>query len=205
MLETSVVKQQLFWYAISITIYAWFMFWIAYDIFVWHKPLLEGNITNYIGAAASIAFIWAEAKFLKTKQSKKIPDPTGEPKPRKTREKYVQQPKIQQNQTHPTATSPSQESTNKTSCVHHIEYIKNQQNQTQMPNECLTCTNLIQCLNNEKQKTTKTNRKTTSTENSTNTSKTKRKKRNKKNSTNQQPKPRPKTRKQKGPLLISGS
>ena len=61
----SMVKYKLFWYTASVAAYSWFMFWIAYDFFVWHKPLIQGNVINFIGAAASIAFIWIEAKFFK--------------------------------------------------------------------------------------------------------------------------------------------
>jgi hypothetical protein len=154
MLDTSVVKQQLFWYSASIAVYAWFMFWIAYDIFVWHKPLLQGSITNYIGASASIAFIWVEAKLLKSKRAKKKLDPPEEPKPQKPKEpqeKQTKQPKTHQNHTQPaTPTPPKQPYTSKNTCIHHTEYAKNPQNPNQMPDECLTCTNLIQCLANKK-------------------------------------------------------
>jgi hypothetical protein len=151
MLDTSVVKQQLFWYSASIAVYAWFMFWIAYDIFVWHKPLFQGNITNYIGAAASIAFIWVEARLLKSKRLKKKLAPPEEPKPQKPQEKQTEQPKTHQNQTQPATTlPPKQTHTNKNTCIHRKVYLQNHQNPTQMPDECLTCTKLIQCITNKK-------------------------------------------------------
>jgi hypothetical protein len=187
MLDTSVVKQQLFWYAISIAIYGWFMFWIACDIFVWHKPLLQGNIINYIGASASIAFIWVEARLLKSKRAKKKLNPPEQPKPQKPQEKQTEPPKPQYNVTQPASPSPpppKQTHTNKTklihtqhtehlknhqnpnppttltqkpqphinndTCIHDTGFLKNHQDTTQIPDECLTCTKLIECLANKK-------------------------------------------------------
>ena len=151
MLDTSVVKQQLFWYSISIAVYAWCMFWIAYDFFVWHKPILQGNIANYIGASASIAFIWAEAKLFKNKQPKKKPDPPKQPKPEKTQETQPQQQKPQQTLTQPEKpTKPKRNHTNHAACVHLTGNLTDHQNPNQMPDECLTCTNLIQCLTKNK-------------------------------------------------------
>jgi hypothetical protein len=52
-------------YSSFIAAYIWFMYWIAQDFFVWHKPFSEVNPVNYIGSIAAIAFIWAGTKILK--------------------------------------------------------------------------------------------------------------------------------------------
>ena len=197
----SLSKYQLFWYSASITVYAWFVFWIAYDFFVWQKPLLEGNIANYIGATASIALIWAEAKLLKSKQSKpkldapKPPQQPQQPKPRKPHAKQTEQPKPQQNPTQTATSLPTQETrTNFATCVHYTGYLKDRQISTQMLDVCLTCTNLLQCLNNRKQTTT-----TATTKNSTNTSKTKHTKQTTKKPPTQNQKPHKKPKNKKPP------
>jgi uncharacterized protein Usg len=63
--KASVLKYQALWYSSFIAVYIWFSYWVAYDFFVLQKPITEINAVNYVGAIASIAFIWAGTKILK--------------------------------------------------------------------------------------------------------------------------------------------
>ena len=45
------------WYVPFIWSFAWFSYWIIFDIVVWNKPLAQVNSLNYIGAATSAIFI----------------------------------------------------------------------------------------------------------------------------------------------------
>lgn len=194
------VKHQLLWYAISISIYSWFMFWIAYDIFVWQKTIFEWNIGNFLGALASIAFIWAEVQLCKNKQStpsidvakpQHLPQPLQQPKLRKPYAKrtepqkpnQLEQAKLRQKPAQPpptqilTSPMPVQEiretHTNYANCIHYAGHLAAHQDASLMPNECLTCTNLIQCLTSKKPTTTQTNQTPPTTEKPTNKPKTK--------------------------------
>jgi hypothetical protein len=151
----SLLKQQLFCYAASVTVYAWFMCWIAYDFFVWHKPLTQGNIVNYIGVAASIALIWIEAKFFQTQRLKQKIVTTQPPEPKKERQKRKQTKQQTDNPLNTQRAEPvskleeMQIQPTFLKCKHFV----NQQDHNQIPDECLTCTNLLQCCTNRKQTT----------------------------------------------------
>ena len=54
-----ILNLQVIWYSATLFMYGWFLGWIAYEIFVWHKPLNEVSMTNYIGAIAAMVLIWA--------------------------------------------------------------------------------------------------------------------------------------------------
>jgi hypothetical protein len=69
--KASMLKIQALWYASSITVYIWFMYWISYSFFVLHEPITEINAANYIGSIATLAFIWAGTKILKPTKSKR--------------------------------------------------------------------------------------------------------------------------------------
>ena len=137
--ENSLFKHQLLWYSAAIAVYGWFMFWIAYDFFVWHKPLIQGNVINFIGAAASVAFIWAEAKLFKTKRQNQTITPKKKPK---TQQKPKLSKHVASQETQTTQTNPFK-----------CEHFENPQNPDRTPDECLTCTNLLQCRSNKKPST----------------------------------------------------
>jgi len=78
----SMIKYQALWYSAFIASYAWFLYWVAYDLFVWHKTIFEVNVVNYIGSVVSIVLIWARVKIWKSnrmetqKQQKEQPQQT---------------------------------------------------------------------------------------------------------------------------------
>jgi hypothetical protein len=68
--KASMLKYQALWYSSFIALYIWFSYWVAYDFFVWHKPIAEVNLANYVGAIVSIVFMWAGTKILKRNRIK---------------------------------------------------------------------------------------------------------------------------------------
>ena len=64
-------KFQIFWYAIFLSIYIWFMFWICYDLFVWNKTVFEVNVSSYVGSVISLACLWIGTLIWKRKGSRK--------------------------------------------------------------------------------------------------------------------------------------
>ena len=121
--QASMIKYRAIWYATFIVLYIWSLYWLSYDIFVLHKPLYQVNMMNYIGSIVSIAFIWAGTKIWKT--SRAI-----------TRNQQNEQPQI---------LSPS-----KSGCSHFLGYLHQRQKSEEIPDECLTCTNVIQCFSHTK-------------------------------------------------------
>jgi hypothetical protein len=131
--KASVLKYQALWYSACIAVYIWFLYWVAYDFFVWQKPISEINAVNYAGAIAAIAFIWTGTKILKRTQIKAAsPQQTLLP----------QQPTPQQP---PQKTAPATAPANST-CTHYLGYLNNRQKQQEIPAECLTCEHIIKCM-----------------------------------------------------------
>jgi hypothetical protein len=117
--EARMLKYQALWYSTFIAVYIWFLYWVSYDFFVWHKPIAEVNLVNLAGSIASIAFIWAGTRILKRNL-------TGT-------QKLQQKP-------------PQKTFTNNSTCAHYFGYLNQRQKQQEIPSECLTCEKVIQCF-----------------------------------------------------------
>jgi hypothetical protein len=136
-MDASKTKLKVLWYSTSITTYAWFMFWIAFEIFVWHKPLLQTNPSNYVGALASIALIWAGTIIWKNRK------PVIQTNAECTVEKLTvtkPSPPKRQRRTTPTASPATPE------CTHFFGYLNQREKTEEIPTECLTCQQVIQCF-----------------------------------------------------------
>ena len=152
--ETSLLKRQVLWYSSFIASYVWFMYWIAQDFFVWHKPFFEVNPVNYVGSIASMAFIWAGIKILKpnTTQSAsphQTPPLTQQPPPQLTQTSVTQltpnSPLQESPQQEPQKTAPAYTPAN-SACIHHLGYLSQREQSQEIPSECFTCQHLIQCM-----------------------------------------------------------
>jgi hypothetical protein len=129
--EASMLKYQALWYSTFIAVYIWFLYWVSYDFFVWHKPIAEVNFMNLAGSIGSIAFIWAGTRILKRNR-------TGTQTP-------------QQQQQQPLRQKPPQKTfTNGSTCTHYLGYLNQRQKQQEIPGECLTCEKVIQCFSSTK-------------------------------------------------------
>ena len=133
--KASMLKYQALWYSSFIAVYIWFLYWVSYDFFVWHKPISEINAVNYVGSIASIAFIWAGTKIWKRNRIK-----AASPQQKLLQQKPTQQQELLQ-QKLPQKAAP----TNST-CLHYFGYLHQRQKSQEIPAECLTCENVIQCL-----------------------------------------------------------
>jgi hypothetical protein len=122
--KASILKYQALWYSSFIAVYIWFLYWMSYDFFVWHKPITEINAVNYVGSIASIAFIWAGTKIWKRNRIKAA---------------SPQQKLLQQK-------PPQKVAPTNSTCLHYFGYLHQRQKSQEIPAECLTCENVIQCL-----------------------------------------------------------
>jgi len=130
--KASMLKYQALWYLAFVTVYVWFLYWVCFDFFVWHKPIAEVNVVNYIGAIASITFIWAGTKIFNLNRIK-----AANPQQEFLPQKPISQPKQQP----PQETAPAV-----STCAHHMGYLSQRQKQQEIPAECFTCEKLIQCM-----------------------------------------------------------
>jgi hypothetical protein len=134
--KASMLKYQALWYSSFIALYIWFSYWVSYDFFVWHKPIAEVNLANYVGAIVSIAFMWAGTKILKRNRIKAVSQqqkllqqkPTPQPPPQQPPQKTI-----------PAAPANS-------TCSHYLGYLNQRQKSQEIPAECLTCEHVIQCM-----------------------------------------------------------
>lgn len=136
--KASMLKCQALWYASFITVYVWFMYWIASDFFVWHKPIAEINPVNYIGSIASLAFIWAGTKVWKPNRVK-VQSQQQTLMPQKPQQKPPQ------TKPQPTAPVPAN-----STCGHYFGYLHERQASQEIPAECLTCERVLQCFSSTK-------------------------------------------------------
>jgi hypothetical protein len=139
--KTSTLKYQALWYSGFIAVYIWFLYWVSYDFFIWHKPIAETNAVNYIGSIASIAFIWAGTKILKRNPVK------TQTEARNQQQKLLPQKPLQQKT--PQKTSQQAAPVNST-CTHYLGYLHQRQASQEIPSECLTCEKVIQCFSSTK-------------------------------------------------------
>jgi hypothetical protein len=157
--KISMIKYQALWYSTFIALYIWFLFWVSYDFFVLHTPIIEVNLVNLIGSIVSIAFIWAGTKIWKrngTEAGKLQQKSMQQYMPQKasanhdilkrnrTETRKLQQKSMQQYM--PQKASANHDST----CNHNLGYLYQRQQLMEIPAECVTCKSLIQCLSPKK-------------------------------------------------------
>lgn len=130
--KASMLKYQALWYSSFIAVYVWFLYWVAYDFFVWHKPISEVNPVNYVGSIAAIAFIWAGTKILKPNRIK-----AASPQ----QKLLLQKPTPQQPPQKTISAAPAN-----SACTHYLGYLHQRQKSQEIPAECFTCEHVIQCM-----------------------------------------------------------
>jgi hypothetical protein len=59
----TIKKIQILWCSTFIALSGWYLFWLSDDILVWHKSILEVNMTNLYGTFICSALILATAKI----------------------------------------------------------------------------------------------------------------------------------------------
>jgi len=161
------LNNRVIWYSATLLLYFWFLYWIAYDIFVWHKPITEISPINFAGAITAMALIWIGTKLpatfkiplkhtIRLPQKHENPKPQNEPrkeaKPKKRKQHTLKPPTPQptpqtptpQPQQHQTPPQPPQ--TKLQTCTHHYGYLHQPGNINNIPDECLTCQKVTKCL-----------------------------------------------------------
>jgi hypothetical protein len=163
--HTRTIHHQVIWYAASLLLYGWFLSWIAYDILIWHNPITQVSMTNYAGAIIAMALIWAGTSIFKlprriaqpqTTQPEKLKgqEPEKDQKPEKRKIQYREpQPTPQKQQEIQLQTElipPKHTIPNFRGCKHTFSYLQEYENSKEIPDKCLTCTELLKCLSKTK-------------------------------------------------------
>jgi hypothetical protein len=132
--KTSMLTWQALWYSSCIATYTWFMYLIAYDFFALYKPISEVNLTNFAGAIATIALIWAGTKILKPSQFKV------------TSNQHIFMPQKPEPQSE-TRQKPQKAAPANAECPNYFGYLNQRKRQQEIPDECIMCRQVIECMN----------------------------------------------------------
>jgi hypothetical protein len=109
-------------------------------------------MTNYVGAITAMALIWAGTKLFKTpRHVAQPPTPKQEnirhKDPKKLKQQQPQpQPQPEEQQIQPQPQQPEHPKPSTPGCTHKLSYLHQPGKTKEIPDECLTCTQLIQCL-----------------------------------------------------------
>ena len=148
--------------------YSWFFSGIAYDIFFWHKPITQGSMMNYVGSIAAMALVWAGAWLFKTpkrivaerlrKRKESSKEKTTKKRSRRksiatehtqTTEQIIAMPKSQLELEQPIVMAKPEQTGNPISgCTHKFDRRPHSEKVSEIPDACLTCKDLVQCLSN---------------------------------------------------------
>ena len=167
----SLFSYRLIWYSISLLMSSLFLGGIAYDIFFWHKPITQVKMINYFGSIAAMALVWAGAWLFKTpkrivaERLRKRKENSKEKKtkkrfrrkliatePTQTTEQTITQPKPQPELELPIVTvQPEQAVKSISVCIHNLSPRPHSEKISEIPDACLTCKDLVQCLSKDRQ------------------------------------------------------
>lgn len=163
---TRLMKLRVLWFAAFIILSIWYLYWICYDLIVWSKALTQVPLYHYAGLTVSIAFILLGTQIGRIRLTKK---PTlsirqGEQKRRIQQTQQAQQvQKIPEQQAQPIEheqqIQPVKEKENPGSaeCNFYLGYLHERPKSVEIPQECLTCMNVVNCLSRGTRDTTEPN------------------------------------------------
>jgi hypothetical protein len=151
-------RVRVLWFTVSTITSIWFLFWILYDIFVWNKALTQARPENYFGLIISIISLIFGTKFEKSSTpGKRIPvlEQNSE-KNRIEKAQYKQLKEAQQKQSTEKVheikhikekeNQTSQNSSIPPGCKFYLGYLNKRQKNVNMPEECLECSNVVNCI-----------------------------------------------------------
>ena len=138
------IKLRVLWLAFSTAILLWFSYWIFYDISVWSKPLDQINSVNLIGLVLSFALILSGTII------NKLPKRTSVGAEVKAQEQesaaiglLMQVAQVSQE----LKLQPKPSDVH--GCLHFLGYLRKREKSETIPNECLTCKEVIACMSSE--------------------------------------------------------
>jgi hypothetical protein len=150
------VRLRTLWFAASIISSVWFLYWICYDVLVWNKAVAQAGPANYVGFTASIALAIFGTQLGKLGILEKLTIPPeqniykkvnqNQQLPEWERIKLIEQ--VQQIQ------PPKEEETTQTppgasvprGCKFYLGYLHTRPESVEIPEECLGCEYVVECL-----------------------------------------------------------
>ena len=155
--KTLPARLKVVWFGACMIPFAWFLYWIGYDVLVWGKALTQAQPTNYAGLAASIALMIIGTQLGKIGALEKLTIPSGQKAYKELRQssQLTEGERIllieQTQQTQPpekeeeTTQIPPDASVPR-GCKFFLGYLHARPESVEIPEGCLECENVVECL-----------------------------------------------------------
>jgi hypothetical protein len=131
------------WFAASTISSIWFLYWICYDVLVWNKALTQAGPANYVGLIASVVLVILGTQIGKLGILEKLAIPLQLNLHRNQQGQRVQQ--IQPPKEEETKQT-LQDSEVPSGCKFHLGYLHTRPESVDIPEECLECEHVANCL-----------------------------------------------------------
>lgn len=149
-------RLKVLWFAASIIASVWFLYWIVYDVTVWNKALTQVSSANYAGLIVGIVLAIIGTQLEKIGVLNKLllaPEQKvyGELRRNSTQTESARTLSVEQK--YPSESSPKEEKAQIPSgasvprgCKFFIGYLHTRPEATEIPEECLECEHVVECL-----------------------------------------------------------
>ena len=144
------------WFAASVSLSIWYLYWICYDILVWNKPLAQVRQLNYAGLILSVAFIFVGTGANKIFHFEKpmLPIAPVQQKKEVLQTIQVQQVKQVQQVRESQPIQPVKEEQKQIrrdssilpNCGFYLGYLHERPKSEDIPQECLSCMMVVNCI-----------------------------------------------------------
>jgi hypothetical protein len=137
------VRLRALWFAAFIVSSVWFLYWICYDVLVWNKALTQAGTANYAGFIASIALAILGTQLGRLGVLEKLTIPLKlnlRKNHQGQRVKQSQPPKEGETKQTP------RDSEVPSGCKFYLGYLHARPESVDIPEECLECEHVADCL-----------------------------------------------------------
>ena len=119
--QTNIIRFKALSYSVLMAALVWYVYWVAYDIFLWNKSLIQVNPLNYVGITATVGLIIFGTRIKSYPRVERVPmrtefAPDVMPLPLRIGD-----------------------------CPYGIDYFDKVERPAEIPRKCLRCSNIIEC------------------------------------------------------------
>jgi len=148
------IRLRALWFAASIVSSVWFLYWICYDVLVWNKALTQVGPANYVGFTASILLVILSTRLGKRDVFENLMLPPEQTVYKATESQQLLEGERIQLIEQLQQIQPAEEETTQTppgssvprGCKFYLGYLHTRPESTDIPEECLGCEHVVECL-----------------------------------------------------------
>jgi hypothetical protein len=167
-------KLRALWFAASIISSIWFLYWICYEVLVWNKALTQAAPANYVGLIVSIVLAIISTQLGKRGISEELTIPPEQnvykeetesqqapeweriqPKEETESQEVLEWERVQPSEQVQQIQPPKEEEETTQippgasvppGCKFYLGYLNDRPESVEIPEECLACENVVECL-----------------------------------------------------------